>query len=63
MQTYGFNKSIYNRSVFKDLSVIVKNQFPYGENEWRFYFRNLTVALYCKALYAFVFPKYPHRDF
>ncbi len=33
-------------SVFKESQVIIKNNFPYGENKWDFNFRNLTVALY-----------------
>lgn len=31
------NLVAYRRSVFKGLEVIVKNQFPYGENEWTLY--------------------------
>ncbi len=30
----------------------VTNQFSYRENEWDFYFRNLTVALYDTVLWV-----------
>lgn len=36
----------HSRSIFNGLQVIIKNQFLYGANEWSFYFRNATVALY-----------------
>ncbi len=34
------------KSVFKVLKMKVKSLFPYEQNEWDFYFWNLTVAPY-----------------
>lgn len=52
MRTDGFNKIIYDwfqttseLKVGLSLQVIIKNQFPYQENEWIFYFWNPTAAL------------------
>ncbi len=36
----------HSRPAVIGLDVIVKNQLPYGENEWGFYFWKLAVALY-----------------
>lgn len=49
MQTDGFNKSKYNLTAHrrsKGLEFIVKNQFPYREKEWDFYFRQYTGNTY-----------------
>ncbi len=42
----SINDWLVKRSVFKILSVIFKNLFPYQENIWSFYFWNPTVVLY-----------------
>lgn len=44
------NLRTHNRHLCKSLWVIVKNLYPYGKNEWIFfffYFRSPTVVLYC----------------
>lgn len=48
----AYNLIAHSRSVFKSFQFIVKNRFPYGENEWDVYFKNTTVhsfALFCIA--------------
>lgn len=46
------NKTIYHPLTTSELitiqsfEIIVKSKFPYGENQWGFYFRNPTIALY-----------------
>ncbi len=52
----GNNLIAHSRSVFKGLLVIIKNLFPYGENEWSFYFGN-------RLLHTILINTHPHLQY